>query len=137
MVIGRSARPEGDHPAFLLYDLTEARKPFFTPRRPSQSTMALMNSSQAAAYLCIEVSTLYGWVHSRSIPFRKHGGKLVFCCSELDDWSKDRAHAVKSDFDFDFKRPQARDKRPSSPKRDCSLKTEHIERRSSSAAMEE
>lgn len=43
---------------------------------------------EAAEYLKIKVSTLYGWVHERRIPFRKHGTRLVFSKRRLAEWSE-------------------------------------------------
>jgi excisionase family DNA binding protein len=43
----------------------------------------LLDVTEAAAFLRIKRSTLYGWVHERRIPFRKHGGHLVFWLPDL------------------------------------------------------
>lgn len=47
-----------------------------------------LNVSEAASFLRVSISTLYGWVHQRRIPFRKHGSKLVFSRTDLEGWSK-------------------------------------------------
>ncbi len=44
--------------------------------------------SEAAAFLRIATATLYGWVHQRRIPFRKHGSRIAFLRSDLESWSK-------------------------------------------------
>jgi excisionase family DNA binding protein len=44
--------------------------------------------TEAAEFLLVKPSTLYGWVHERKIPFRKHGSKLVFSYQDLQAWSK-------------------------------------------------
>jgi excisionase family DNA binding protein len=53
--------------------------------------LELLNVNEAAVYLRVKQSTLYGWVHSRKIPHRKHGSKLVFCTEELQKWSQTRS----------------------------------------------
>jgi len=45
---------------------------------------------EAADYLCIAEGTLRQWVYKRLIPYRKHGGRLLFCVKDLDDWSEDK-----------------------------------------------
>ncbi len=45
---------------------------------------------EAALYLRVSVSTLYGWIHQRVIPFRKHGRRVLFNKAELEIWSKGR-----------------------------------------------
>ncbi len=46
-----------------------------------------MTVSEAASYLRLKVSTIYGLKHRNKIPSRKHGGRLIFLRSELDQWS--------------------------------------------------
>jgi len=48
----------------------------------------LLDINEAAALLHIKPSTLYGWVHQRRVPFRKHGSKVLFVMSDLMAWSK-------------------------------------------------
>jgi len=48
---------------------------------------------EASSFLRITKSTLYTWVNQRKIPFRKHGGRVVFNRQELDDWSKKQSFA--------------------------------------------
>lgn len=48
---------------------------------------SLFDVAEAAAYLKVKPSTLYGWAHQRRIPFRKHGRRLVFSRSDLEAWS--------------------------------------------------
>ncbi|OFZ79527.1 MAG: hypothetical protein A2583_10085 [Bdellovibrionales bacterium RIFOXYD1_FULL_53_11] len=43
---------------------------------------------EAALFLRVQVSTLYGWCHERRIPFRKHGSRVIFCRSEILKWSE-------------------------------------------------
>jgi excisionase family DNA binding protein len=44
--------------------------------------------SEAAQRLRVSPQTIYGWVHVQKIPFRKHGGRLIFDSDDLDIWSK-------------------------------------------------
>jgi excisionase family DNA binding protein len=57
---------------------------------PSQ----LLNAPEAAGFLRVSIATLYGWVHCRKIPFRKHGSRLVFCRQELESWSQAKGYGV-------------------------------------------
>ena len=43
--------------------------------------------TEAAEYLRVAPSTLYGWIHQRKIPFRKHGSRVVFSRKNLEAWS--------------------------------------------------
>ena len=44
----------------------------------------LMTVQDAARYLAVSVSTLYGWVYQRRIPFVKVGRALRFDLGDLD-----------------------------------------------------
>ena len=46
----------------------------------------LLTVSEAAEYLAISVSTLYGWVWQRRIPFIKVGRAVRFDLAELDQF---------------------------------------------------
>jgi len=46
----------------------------------------LWNIQQAATYLSVSVSTLYGWVWQRRIPFVKMGRALRFDPSDLENF---------------------------------------------------
>jgi excisionase family DNA binding protein len=53
----------------------------------AQSTAPrLVTVKDAAKYLAVSVSTLYGWVYQRRIPFVKVGRALRFEVTELDDF---------------------------------------------------
>jgi excisionase family DNA binding protein len=53
----------------------------------AQSTAPrLVTVNDAAKYLAVSVSTLYGWVYQRRIPFVKVGRGLRFEVTELDDF---------------------------------------------------
>jgi excisionase family DNA binding protein len=63
-----------------------------------------MDVREAAAFLRIEPTTLYGLVSQRRIPFRKAGRRLLFLESELLEWTrpaKDRRDGYR-----DFERHQ-------------------------------
>ena len=48
------------------------------------NTHRLFTVREAARYLSVSVSTLYGWVHQRRIPFVKAGRALRFDLADLD-----------------------------------------------------
>lgn len=49
--------------------------------------LILLNIKEAAEFLRLAKSSLYGLVYQRRIPFRKHGSRLVFAQAELEAWS--------------------------------------------------
>ena len=49
-----------------------------------------VDSKGAAEFLKVKISTIYAWVHQKRIPYRKHGRKLVFSISDLEEWSEYR-----------------------------------------------
>jgi len=46
----------------------------------------MLNIKQAAEKLNLKESTLYAWVHRRTIPYTKLGGKLAFSEKHLDEF---------------------------------------------------
>jgi len=50
----------------------------------------ILTPDQAAALLGVAKSTIYAWVHQRSVPFRRHGRLLRFDQSTLERWSHSR-----------------------------------------------
>lgn len=50
----------------------------------------ILTPDEAAALLGVAKSTIYAWVHQKSIPFRKHGRLLKFDQSALERWSHSR-----------------------------------------------
>lgn len=50
----------------------------------------MVNMSELAAFLGIKMSTLYAWVHSKSIPHYKIGRLVKFRRSEIDEWLEQR-----------------------------------------------
>jgi excisionase family DNA binding protein len=55
-------------------------------RIESNSAPRLMTVTDAARYLAVSVSTLYGWVYQRRIPFVKVGRALRFEVVDLDSF---------------------------------------------------
>ena len=51
-----------------------------------------MDVEEAAHFLRVKPATLYGWVHERRIPFRKHGRRLVFSVADIMSWSGESRH---------------------------------------------
>ena len=51
----------------------------------------LMTPDQCAAFLQIEVGTLYVMKHQRRIPFRKVGHLLRFDLAEIIEWTKQKS----------------------------------------------
>jgi excisionase family DNA binding protein len=47
--------------------------------------------TEAAEFLRVKPSTLYGWVHERRVPYRKHGRRLTFARADLEAWSAAQA----------------------------------------------
>jgi len=52
----------------------------------NDAALRLMTVIDAAKYLAISVSTLYGWVYQRRIPFVKMGRALRFDRADLDSF---------------------------------------------------
>ena len=52
------------------------------------SSTRIITPDEAAILLGVAKSTIYAWVHRRSIPFRKHGRLLRFDPAALQAWSK-------------------------------------------------
>ena len=86
--------------------------------------------SEAAEFLRVSPATLYGWVHRRVIPARKHGSRLLFALSDLESWSLSNKIGG---IDFDaYCGPSLNVKKRSPTKSGVrSLKTEQKEERSS------
>ncbi len=63
-------------------------------RTEANAAPRLMAVSDAARYLAVSVSTLYGWVYQRRIPFVKVGRALRFEVVDLDGFiQKNRTQA--------------------------------------------
>lgn len=56
--------------------------------------------SEAASFLRIAQQTLYRWRHESRIPYRKHGGKLVFYKPDLIEWSKAQERKALPEYGF-------------------------------------
>jgi excisionase family DNA binding protein len=50
----------------------------------------IINVPEAADFLRVSKATIYDMVHKRTVPFRKHGSRVVFSREELMDWSNRR-----------------------------------------------
>lgn len=54
----------------------------------------LMTLDEAAKYLRVAQSTIYGWTSSKRIPYRKAGRLLRFSKEALDEWMFDLGKPV-------------------------------------------
>jgi excisionase family DNA binding protein len=52
----------------------------------------LMTPEQCAAFLQVEVNTLYVMKSQRRIPYRKAGGRLRFDLNEIIEWTKGKGN---------------------------------------------
>ena len=70
----------------------------------------LMNCYELGKYLPDRPArqTIYGWVNNRLIPFEKHGRRLFFKKSKIDEWLKNKRIPIKYFINEDEKltRPQ-------------------------------
>jgi excisionase family DNA binding protein len=55
----------------------------------------LINIRQASQFLSVSVSTLYGWVWQRRIPFIKVGRAVRFDIQDLEKFIHSSRHAVR------------------------------------------
>ena len=74
------ARPDGDDVYAVLRFLAERGQ--------------LMTPDQCAAFLQIEVGTLYVMKHQRRIPYRKVGHLLRFDLAEIIEWTKQKSEKL-------------------------------------------
>jgi excisionase family DNA binding protein len=51
------------------------------------SNQAFLTVTEAAELLRVKIPTIYKWVQTRQIPYRKHGRLLCFDRQSLIDWS--------------------------------------------------
>jgi len=77
MIEAVEARPDGDAVSAVLRFLAERGQ--------------LMTPDQCAAFLQIEIGTLYVMKHQRRIPYRKVGHLLRFDLAEIIAWTKQRS----------------------------------------------
>ena len=90
---------------------------------PSKHT-PFLSVNEAANYLRVSTPTIYGWVHLRKIPFRKHGNRLAFLRDELNAWSD--SHKVSPvQFPSSYLMISGDKKSRSASKSHGSLKTKH------------
>lgn len=83
-------------------------------------SQTFLTVTEAAKELRVSVPTLYGWVHRRLIKYRKHGRKLVFKRSDLQEWSNSKVFEPLT-----FKKPELKLVSTKCSKSICSLKTEY------------
>jgi excisionase family DNA binding protein len=62
----------------------------------SRSESGLMTVQDAAKFLAVSTSTLYGWVYLRRIPFVKVGRALRFELAELQNFIQSNRFTVRS-----------------------------------------
>ena len=74
------ARPDSDAVSAALQFLAERGQ--------------LMTPDQCAAFLQIEVGTLYVMKHQRRIPYRKVGHLLRFDLAEIIEWTKQKSEKL-------------------------------------------
>jgi len=46
----------------------------------------LYSITEVAEFLNVQVSTIYGWIHKREIPYYKIGRLVKFKGSEIEEW---------------------------------------------------
>ena len=75
-----------------LEDLIQSsvKKAMATEVRPVDTSDTMLESKEAAALIKFKVSSLYGLVKRRKIPFCKLEGKLLFSKNELLEWIKNK-----------------------------------------------
>ena len=74
------------HAVSLLHEKMSHIERLLTEQHPKQEAEAILNVSQAAAFLHLSVATLYTKVSCREVPFSKRGKRLYFRRSELEEW---------------------------------------------------
>jgi DNA binding domain, excisionase family len=62
----------------------------------SKNESGLITVEQAAKFLAVSTSTLYGWVYQRRIPFVKVGSALRFELAELEKFIQSNRFRVNS-----------------------------------------
>jgi len=62
----------------------------------SRSESGLITVEEAAKFLAVSTSTLYGWVYLRRIPFVKVGRALRFELAELQNFIQSNRFTVRS-----------------------------------------
>jgi excisionase family DNA binding protein len=60
----------------------------------------LLTIREAAGYLAVSVSTLYGWVWQRRVPFVKVGRALRFDLQDLEDFIEANKHRPPQKFSY-------------------------------------
>ncbi len=61
----------------------------------------LVNIKEAALYIGLKVSTLYGWVSEKKIPYVKIGDRVLFDIADLDAFiEKSKVKPVKEVYGY-------------------------------------
>jgi len=68
-------------------------------RKQKQRQKPLLNSTEAAEFLGIKLSTLYDWINQRKNPHIKAGGRVKFREEDLEKWLQKRFQG-EEDFDI-------------------------------------
>jgi excisionase family DNA binding protein len=66
----------------------------------SEVQQRLLTVQEAAKYLAVSVSTLYGWVWQRRVPFVKIGRALRFDPSDLEAFVDANKHRPRKEFSY-------------------------------------
>lgn len=74
------------HAVSLLHEKLSHIERLLTGQQPKEKAKAILNVTEAAAFLHLSVATLYTKVSGREIPFSKRGKRLYFHRSELEEW---------------------------------------------------
>ncbi len=61
----------------------------------TETSIALMTVREAAQFLKVSTSTLYGWVWQRRIPFIKVGRALRFDMSDLEKFIRNNRYETR------------------------------------------
>lgn len=70
----------------LLHEKMDRLELLLAEKHSPQDAEAILNVTEAAAFLHLSVSTLYVKVCRREVPYNKQGKRLYFYKSELDEW---------------------------------------------------
>ena len=59
-------------------------------RRVLMNDPVFLTPAQAAEFLGVKLNTIYKWVQTKQIPYRKHGRLIRFFRDDLLEWSKSK-----------------------------------------------
>ena len=78
---------EGEFKTFLRDALKETLKEVIEKSRPD--TSEILNVTEAAAFLKLQISTLYEKTATRCVPHFKRGNRLYFNRKDLQEWLRE------------------------------------------------